>query len=227
MPSKCPVCGCPVRIVKRASGVADHYEPVTVHSEELPVVDKATSDRLNELRKGKKTVALVGAAFSTCSLAPYNDSVEIWALNEEHAYPWMKRADRWFQMHKSEKWHPDNLKWMRENPWNIPIYLQFVRSDIPKSVEYPLQRVVDYFPNFHRGGKRAKYFTSTFSYMMALALVEGYERIEIYGFDMIDTFEYAMQKACGEHWMGVAIGMGVDIYVPPECQLLEGTLYGY
>ena len=99
---RCPTCGMAVRVIRRPSGEADHYEAlsqVTV-SDKMPVADKATSDKLKVLRKGKKTVALVGMAFTSCSLAPWDDKdVEIWGLNEQHYYPWMKRWDRWFQLH--------------------------------------------------------------------------------------------------------------------------------
>jgi len=217
-----------VRLVYRDGGKADHYEPVTVHSDDLPVLDEEMASELRQLRKGKKTVALVGAATSSCSLAPYGEDTEIWALNEQHAYPWMKRATRWFQIHKPEKWHPFNLKWMQENPLKIPIYLQFIRPDIPNSTEYPLQKVVDtFFPLFRRGKKKVKYLTSSFSLMFALALLEGYRRIEIYGFEMSDELEYEKQRPCGEFWIGMAMGMGVEIYTPDNCQLLNGELYGY
>jgi hypothetical protein len=63
--------------------------------------------------------------------------------------------------------------------------------------------------------------------MFALALLEGYRRIEIYGFEMSDELEYEKQRPCGEFWIGMAMGMGVEIYTPDNCQLLNGELYGY
>jgi hypothetical protein len=227
MPDKCPVCGMPVRIVRRANGAADHYEPELVFSGDLPVLDEATAVKLRELRKDKKTVAFVGTAMTSCSLAPYDESdVEIWAVNEEHAYAWMKRATRWFQIHKKEMWHEHNTKWIQENPWHIPVYTQFVRPDIPFSIEYPLADMVErFFKNMRRGDSKIKYFTSTFAYMMALAISEGFERIEIYGFEMSDDTEYIKQKACAEFWLGKA--GDIEIYFPPDCQILNGELYGY
>lgn len=225
--AKCPTCGMAVRLVRREDRKADHYEPEEIYSDNFPKLSKEEADNLRELRKGKKTVAIVGAALTSCSLAPYEEKdVEIWGLNEEHFYPWMKRADRWFQMHKPEKWVPSDFEWMKENPLKIPIYLQFVHPEIPMSREYPLKKVVDkYLSNYRRGDGRIKYLTSSFSYMLALALIEGYERVELYGFDMSVDYEYNTQKACAEFWMGIAHDR--EIYIPNKGQLLLGDLYGY
>ncbi|GAG28902.1 unnamed protein product, partial [marine sediment metagenome] len=98
----CPTCGMAIRIIRRADGQADHYEALNQEtvSDKLEDVDEETSNKLKLLREGKKTVAFVGMAYTSCSLAPYNDeNVEIWGVNEQHVYPWMKRWDRWFQMH--------------------------------------------------------------------------------------------------------------------------------
>jgi len=85
-----------VRIVRRVDGYADHYEALVVGEDIggiLQTQDPVTAQRLRDLRKGKKTVAVVGMAATSCSLARFDDEdVEIWCLNEAHAFPWMKRA---------------------------------------------------------------------------------------------------------------------------------------
>jgi hypothetical protein len=63
--------------------------------------------------------------------------------------------------------------------------------------------------------------------MMGLALYQDYDRIEIYGFDMGAQDEFIPQKACAEFWMGLALGLGKEIYMPPNCQLCWAPLYGY
>lgn len=233
---KCPVCGMPVRVIYRSNGAADHYEPILANDfDNLPEVDTKTKEYLRELRLGYKTVAMIGTATTSCSLAPYDEDVEIWACNEEHAFKWMKRATRWFQMHKSLSWKREVAKrgvighyeWLKENPLGIPIYMQYKHDDIPGSVEYPLREACVFLDKFRRGNDKIKYFTSSFAYMIALALMEGFERIELYGFEMSDDEEYIEQKACAEFWIGLAMGLGVEIYTPPNCQILNGKLYGY
>lgn len=240
--TNCPTCGMAVRVNRRVTGEADHYEALTIGEDVAQVLveqDPVTAEELRRARKGKKTVAIVGMAPTSCSLAPYSEpseDVEIWGLNEAHAFPqWMKRADRWFQIHETESWHRYIAKrdvrghadWLRANPWDIPIYMQYQRDEVPKSVGYPLHEVVDLvFKNFRRGNDKVKYFTSTLAYMMGVAILEDYERIEIYGFEMADEIEYVQQKACAEFWIGYAMGRGIEVYTPENCQIMYSKLYG-
>jgi len=228
-----------VRIARRVDGYADHYEALITGEDVgavLPEQDPKTAKKLRKLRKGKKTVAIVGMAPTSCSLAPFDDEdCEVWLLNEAHAFPWAKRATRWFQIHETKSWKRYIAKrdvrghatWLKENPLDIPIYMQYPRAEVPKSVGYPLHEVVDMvFPLFRRGDQKVKYFTSTFAYMMGIALLEGFERIEVYGFEMSDDIEYVKQKACAEFWIGFAMGRGIEVYTPPHNQIMFSDLYG-
>lgn len=247
---KCPVCGHPVRIVFRdhmhASQpdvehiYADHYEPLMARrgwrGEQLLPADEETSKKLRKEREGKKTVAIVGMSPTSCSLAPFDDeSVEIWAINEMHIFPWLTRWDRWFQIHDSKSWKRPVAKrdivghydWLKEEHGK-PIIMQHWHPEVPDSVAYPLKEVCDKFlGNLRRGEDRVKYFTSSLEYMVAYALwTEEVERIEIYGFEMADSIEYLRQKAGTEFWLGIALGRGLDIYLPPSCFILWSSLYG-
>src|SRR3990167_4200276 len=168
----CPTCGMAVRVVRRVyDDEADHYEALIGGEDVSKVLAPQypeTAAKLRELRKGKKTVAIVGLAATSCSLAPFDEEgVEIWGLNEAHAFPqWFKRADRWVQIHATDSW------------------------------------------------KRY------------IAMLEKFERIEIYGFEMADDEEWVHQKACAEFWIGYAMGKGIEIYTPPNCQILYSALYG-
>jgi len=106
----CPTCGMAVRVIRRITGEADHYEAIRIGEDvakTLAPQDPKVAKKLRKERKGKKTVALVGLSPSSCSLAPFDDEdVEIWCLNESHAFPqWLKRWDRWFQIHDTVSWH--------------------------------------------------------------------------------------------------------------------------
>ena len=238
--TNCPTCGMAVRVVRRVTGEADHYEALVVGEDQAQVLapqDPFVAEELRRARKGKKTVAIVGMAATSCSLAPFNEEgVEIWGLNEAHAFhQWFKRADRWFQIHESESWHRYIAKrdvrghadWLKANPWDIPIYMQYQRDEVPKSVGYPLHEVVGkVFKNFWRGTNKVKYFTSTLAYMAGVAVIDGFERVEIYGFEMADEIEYVQQKACAEFWIGYMMGIGIEVYTPQNCQILYSQLYG-
>jgi hypothetical protein len=102
---------------------------------------------------------------------------------------------------------------------DLPIYMQEAFPDIPGAVAFPLDEATKMI------GRR--YFRSSFSYMMTMAMLMGYKRIEVYGFEMGTETEYHYQKANGEYLIGVAVGMGFDVYVPDKCTLLKGNVYGY
>ena len=72
----CPVCGMAVRVIRRVTGEADHYEALRIGEDVakvLPPQDPKVAKKLRRARKGKKTVALVGLSPSSCSLAPFDD----------------------------------------------------------------------------------------------------------------------------------------------------------
>lgn len=228
----CPTCGSPCRIIRREDGHADHYKWGDDRmANVLAEIDTPTANKLHELRKGKKTVAIVGKAPGTCALAPYKEkNVEIWTLTNAHKYPWMKRWNRLFEMHTLEfieKYDTEQPKWLMQKH-DKPIYMQFHHNAIPDSIEYPFRDVIDrFFKNATHGFQPIKYFTSTFAYMIALALMERFERIECYGFEMTYDDIYAYQRKNAEFWMGLAIGKGVDFYLPSNCPILQAKLYGY
>lgn len=206
---------------------------VKIDSIRLPEQDAETAEKLRELRKGRKTVAVVGFAPESCSLAPYGDDVELWGMNEAHAYAWMKRATRWFQIHDTfgqpiaKRGIKTHAKWIRDNPWDIPIYMIRSDPDIKKSVAYPLDEICEKaLGNIRRGDDKIKYFCSSFDYQMGVAILEDFERIEVYGIDMASTNEYKKQKPSAEMWIGIALGRGVEVYLPPSSKLMKSDLYG-
>lgn len=171
------------------------------------------------------TVAFVGYSRLTRHLVPWEQEMEVWSINEMYKVGGLKRWDRWFQIHPYDNFmrdnnqnDPDHPAWMQEKH-DFPIYCQDKYPDVPSSVRYPLDDVIQVL------GRR--YMTSSFSYMMGLALLLKFKRIEIYGFDMANETEYARQRPNGEWMIGLAMGRGVEVYVPPESKLLRAPLYGY
>lgn len=171
----------------------------------------------------RKGVAIVGFGSNTRGLAPYNDPrFEIWGLNQGHFFM-PRRADRWFEMHRPEYTpdmrDPDYAKFLAE--LRIPVYALDVRPDIPWSVRFPIERLIDKF-----GG--LDYYTSTVAYMIALAIDEGFHEIHCYGVDLTTDEEYAFQRPCVEWWLGTAYGRGINVYTPKESALLKQPWrYGY
>ena len=178
-------------------------------------------------RSSKKTVAIVGFSTTTRHLAPWEDTdVEIWGMNEAYKFDFMQRWDRWFQLHPHSNFSrldnhndPDHYEWLKkEHPF--PIYMQEEYSDVPASVRFPIERITELTQN--------KYFRSSMAYLLAFAVLEGFERIEVYGIDMRANSEYWYQRPNMEYLIGYFRGMGVDIYVPERADLLSvGKMYAY
>lgn len=156
-----------------------------------------------------------------------------------HSSPNMRRVfplnvDRLFEIHPvwmlKKDWYTidnDHWGWLTKIKHHYPIYLIEEHPEIHNGIKYPLEPIVDkYLPRIWRGDERVRYFTSSLCYMIALAAYEGFERIEIYGFEMGSDTEYVYQKAGAEFWIGIA-SQYADIYLAPGSLLLRSKLYGF
>jgi hypothetical protein len=122
-------------------------------------------------------------------------------------------VDGW-KSHKTNKEHMEGLRSME-----CPVYMQEKFEDIPSSVAYPLEQMIREF---------GQYFTNSISYMLALAIHEGFEEIHIYGVDMAWMGEYSGQRPSCEYFIGIAIGRGIRIHIPDQSDLLKARFfYGY
>lgn len=177
--------------------------------------------------KHSTRIAIVGFAPTTRDQAPYEDlTCDIAGLNEALIRDWFRRKNPswWFQIHpkfdfmrefnRNDKNH---WAWLRE-PHDFPIFMQNTFREIPTSVRYPLEDVIEL------GGQ---YLTNTPAMMVALSILMGYERIEVYGIEMAHASEYQYQKPCMEYWLGIAKGLGIEVVLPQTCSLLRGNLYAY
>ena len=164
-----------------------------------------------------KEVALVGFASSTNKYAwDLPEDVPIWSLNDafNKGFP---RLDKVFDPHHLEHIkHPAYIKgredhsridWLRKNT-EIPIYMLKAYDEVPMARRYPWEDVIEML-----GGKND--LTSTFSLMMAFAILEGYERIYVYGFNMGVAYEYKHQLPGGKAMIYFAKGRGIEVIGPP------------
>lgn len=193
----------------------------------------------------KKTVAIVGSHPLTHSLVPWHKSyIDVWVFNEAASLGWPKRVQGVFQLHQPPIWKnpvnrndPKHYEWLQKEH-AFPIYMQEHYPDVPSSVEYPLAPICDeLLPGITRHVRRngkdkayeeaVRYFTSSVTYAIALAIYQGYERIEIYGIEMETTTEYKRQRDGVTFWIGIALGRGIEVCIPDVSTLLNSLLYGY
>lgn len=150
------------------------------------------------------------------------EDCDIVVFNEACKMDWVKRADYVMQMHLPVIWRnpgnrndPKHYEWLKSG--NTPIVLmQEQYEDVPRAQRYPIEEVL-------KLGQ--KYLTSSAAYAIAFGIVEGYQRIEIYGVAMDTNTEYAHQRPGVAYWVGMAEGHGVD--VDYHGNLFDCPLYGY
>ena len=171
-----------------------------------------------------KKLAIVGTATSSIHLAPYNNpDYEIWGLNGVFAlidFLNITNITRWFEIHSLEGIQEEARLDEFYKTLTTPIYMREAFPNYPSSVKYPLNEILQKFPR--------AYFNNTVSWMIALAIYEGYEDISIFGVDMAQGTEYANQRPSCEYFLGYCEGAGINVYIPDESDLLKTPfLYGF
>lgn len=182
-----------------------------------------------------KTVAIVGSHPLTRDAAPWNDlSKDLWVFNAGAIFDWCKRATAVFEIHPAGEY--TNPMSDRSEYWNeflqkqtvADVWMQEVDPRVPKSRKYPLDEITKkYLHNFKRGLDINRYFTSSPCYSIALAILQGYQRIELYGIEMETNSEYIYQRDGVGLWIGIALGCGVQVVIPEHTSMFSAPLYGY
>lgn len=176
-------------------------------------------------------IALVGTAPSSRHLAPFNDpSWQIWGVGPGNLQPESRlpRCDVFFEIHAFDliAREPSYAPYLTELAKVPKVYLQKAEPGIPGSVAYPLAEMLEtYGPYF---------FTSSFSYMIAKAIDDltksgdSERKLGFWGIDMSATEEYGLQRPGGHFFFMKAREAGIDVYCPPESDMLQPpALYGF
>ena len=178
----------------------------------------------SQFKRSSDTCMIVGFALPSRDKTPWDDlSKDLIGLNEESVWDWFKRKPEdvtaFFQLHPRQSFirednqnDPEHWKWLRKKH-PFPIFMQEKYDDVPSSIKYPWDKVVQEF---------GTYFTSSLTYIMAWAYLEGYTKMELYGFNMASNTEYIRQRANAHYFIGLMRGKGIDVYIPPECMLMRG-----
>lgn len=167
-----------------------------------------------------RKIAIIGKCSNSRSDAPLDlNGWEIWGL----AWDLLPRADVLFEMHENWRFFLGNEEdAARHKAWLIgaetPIYMLKKEHDVPNSIEYPMDKVLELTRPTCFG---TPYLESSIAYMMALAILEGADRIGIWGCDLATGGEYAYQRPNMEYLIGLARGRGIKVYVPAQNTLLS------
>lgn len=173
--------------------------------------------------RSTRKIAILGSAESTRDAAPFDDpSWEIWGLTWRYRdHP---RMDRCYEMHAEKYWdtYAGDLyrAWLRaphtfdEAKSPVEVYLR--PEDVvkyPKCRPFPLEKAIDLIGR--------EYFTSSFSYMLAAAIMEEPAEIGVWGVDLVVGEEYEYQRPNAEYLLGIARGKGIKLTIPWQSSLLR------
>ena len=161
-----------------------------------------------------KKLAIVCGSPSSEMKAPFDDKdYEIWVLgNRLENYP---RYDLIFEIHDSteEQHDPRYPQWLVDKGTPLIVGESFpIQAD--HVTVFPFDESVKLWGEI--------YLTSSPAFMLCLAMLRGYEHIELYGVDMaVDDHEYFWQRPCMEAWIGFARGRGHQVVIhtsSPVCK---------
>ena len=168
-------------------------------------------------------LAIVGTA-ETMPMTPFNDPLyEIWAVSVCSTYEAFKRSDLYFELHNRAYWDKPDIV-TRLNKPTCPTYMLAHNKEVPLSVKFPVDVLVDNYRRYH---------TTSITYMLAWAyhsfLTTGKPyHVGLFGIHMASREEYTEQRPCCEYWLGRMEGAGMDILMAPGGSVLTSNgLYGY
>lgn len=174
------------------------------------------------LPRTRKKVAIVGFAPSSMEDVKFvwdDPDMEIWGINQLYmAFPKMaEKATRWFQIHHRHSYDACVTRDHSHHEWlakqtKFPIYMQRKEPDIPMSIKFP---VIEILQKFRR------YFTNSISWEIAVAILEGFKEVHLYGIDMAQDSEYAFERPSVEYFLGYLEGTGAKLVLPDKCDLCK------
>jgi len=177
------------------------------------------------------SVALYGFAPATREGVWQSSANQVWSIVWAYKYD-LPRLDRIIEIHpvwmqaasqKPEYQKPrDHYAWLKANT-KIPVYMTEQRPEVPRCIRYPIEDVQAILPS----SRRKKVFSSSFDFLMGLALYEGFDRIECYGFEMGSETEYRYQREGAAYWIGQCDARGIELVLPDNTALLRNKMYGY
>ena len=150
---------------------------------------------------------------------------ETWGVNG--GYNFAKRLDKLFMTDSldgevlEEEYRVETLREFNGTLVLAKHFPVFDSLGIPIEI-YPINEILSRF--------KTRFFSNTICYMIAYALYHGYEKIWFFGMDMMPRTCYLQEKGGVEFWMGVALGMGVEVINTESSatgKTWNGRMYGY
>ena len=176
-----------------------------------------------------KRLIMIGTADS-CYKVPYdNNDFDIWAVGTAAAINSIPRLDAVFELHtrKTIEWLIDERKCLY-NRFGCPVFVRdYTESQdlIQNANPFPKDEILKHFEYL---SLKKGYFNSTLAWMMAFAIMKGYEEITLMQIHLSHESEYFYERPCLEFWIAIAKEKGIIVNVPPDSDVLNHHyLYGF
>ena len=195
----------------------------------------------------KKTLVIMGTHPNGLKTFDWTRTdCDIWMFNEA---PTAKKADGQlmypktdvvFQLHHEAIWKnpknrndKDHFQWLTSGK-TPTVYMQEQYSDVPKSVRYPIDRVLSLTKNVRlvvNGKEKSfKYFSSSPDFALALVAYiwkqgRKYKRVEVHGIELETESEYQYQKTGFGFWTGYLAALGIELVLYNK--IFDAPVYGY
>lgn len=153
-----------------------------------------------------KRLSIVGRSpgFDGC----YTIEGDTWCVSSVYKQLQPDKVDKIFQMHKPEIWEP----WLKEEKSKVIVGFE------GQYEMYPVFAMLD---------KYGAVFGSSISWMLALAIEQGYKEIYFFGCDMASKEEYIDQRDTFFYMVGRAEALGIKIIIPETSRIFfKDRIYG-
>lgn len=160
--------------------------------------------------------------FGGNAISGWNGEGDGWSCNGLHVYiPQNIRPTAWFQLHRPEdlwKETPEHLAWLRlTHPFDL--FMNNPGEEYPGALSFPFEECKKLWPL-----ESEPSFSCSFSWMVAWAIVNKYDRISLRGVQMATPREAWLEAPNLMMWLGVAAGRGIEIDL--DGRLAETFRYG-
>lgn len=192
-----------------------------------------------------KVVRIYGMAPNLSKTPPPEAGEEVWLSNWHKGYlQRLPRAltewTRYFNMHSKRhqlQKYPLGHTWYQDHAKDGRIVLRDPDPDIQPHEVFPKAEIQAFFSTTE--GHPQRYFTCSVCWFIALAIYEGFERIELWGFEVrASKPAYAYERPCIAYWIYEAERRGITVWTPPEMirptpeeagdpNTYTGPLYGF
>lgn len=173
-----------------------------------------------------KAVEFLGCGMSRGNIPPFNPSAERWGVNKLMFMRYNGEFDdwtRWFDLHSTPhilQHRPEAYAWYQQQ--TKPVYRWEPDATMCAAV-YPLASVQRRFAD---DGLEERDFGGSFAWMMALAILEGFEAIDVFWMPL-DLESHGVQLPSARYWIGQARGRGVRVRIHGDSAMTpSGPLYG-